>query len=79
MAVYSMQLEPFRDAYGADNIHLIFFERFVLKGQAELDRVCKFVGSQDQPQWVNRLEATNVSSQRMHRAYSVMRSSMHHC
>jgi hypothetical protein len=62
---YSMQLEPFRDAYGVENILLIFFERFVLKGQEELERVCQFVGSQRRPCWVESLEATNVSSQRM--------------
>ena len=62
---YSMQLEPFRNAYGVDNILLVFFERFVLKGQEELERVCQFLGSPTQPWWVESLEATNVSSQRM--------------
>lgn len=62
---YSMQLEPFRDAYGAENIHLIFFERFVTNGQEELARVCQFLGSQERPQWMESRKATNVSSQRM--------------
>ena len=62
---YSLQLEPFRDAFGTENILLVFFERFVLEGQEELERVCRFVGSGCRPQWVESLEATNVSSQRM--------------
>ena len=65
---YSMQLEPFRDTYGPDNILLIFFERFVRQGQEELERVCEFLGSQRQPRWVESLEATNVSNQRLRRS-----------
>lgn len=62
---YNMQLEPFRDAYGAENILLIFFEQFVRKGQEELERVCEFLGFQGQPRWIESLEATNVSNQRL--------------
>jgi hypothetical protein len=62
---YSLQLEPFLDAYGIENILLVFFEKFVRKGQEELERVCQFVGSRERPQWVESLEATNVSGQRM--------------
>jgi Sulfotransferase domain len=62
---YSGQLEPFRSAYGAENILLIFFERFIHSGLEELQRVCQFVGSQRQPRWIEHLEATNVSSHRM--------------
>ena len=66
---YSLQLDPFLEAYGAENILLIFFERFVLKGQEELERVCRFVGSQRQPRWAEDLKASNVSSQRMRASY----------
>jgi hypothetical protein len=62
---YNMQLEPFWDAYGAENILLIFFEQFVRKGQEELERVCEFLGSRGRPRWAERLEATNVSNQRL--------------
>ena len=62
---YSMQLEPFWNAYRAENILLIFFERFVRKGQEELERVCDFLGAHGQPRWVESLEATNVSNQRL--------------
>ena len=76
---YSMQLEPFLDAYGAENILLIFFERFISKGQEELDRVCRFVGSQRQPRWVESLAATNVSNERMRDSPLRDGSSMHPC
>ena len=62
---YSMQLEPFLDAYGSENILLLFFERFIRNGQQELERVCRFLGSQRKPRWVESVEATNVSNQRM--------------
>ena len=62
---YSMQLEPFLDAYGPENILLIFFERFVQQGLEELHRIYQFLGYPGQPQWKQSLEATNVSSQRL--------------
>jgi hypothetical protein len=62
---YSMQLEPFLEAYGAENILLIFFERFIFKGPEELDRVCRFVGSPHQPTWKDCFATTNVSKERM--------------
>jgi hypothetical protein len=62
---YSMQLEPFLDAYGPENILLIFFERFVGQGADELARVYQFLGRQNQPYWKPTLETSNVSSQRM--------------
>lgn len=62
---YSLQLDPFLRAYRPESILLVFFERFVLKGQKELERVCRFVGSQTQPRWIEGLEPSNVSSQRM--------------
>jgi hypothetical protein len=62
---YGMQIEPFLNAYGAENVMLIFFERFVRQGQAELERICQFLGYQGQPLWNTASEASNVSSQRM--------------
>jgi hypothetical protein len=62
---YSMQLEPFLDAYGPENILLIFFERFVRQGVGELARIYRFLGCPSQPTWKHTSEATNVSSERM--------------
>ena len=62
---YGMQIEPFLNAYGSENIMLVFFEQFVRQGRAELERICQFLGYQGQPQWNPASEATNVSSQRM--------------
>ncbi|MGC8639424.1 MAG: sulfotransferase domain-containing protein, partial [Isosphaeraceae bacterium] len=62
---YGRQLEPFLEAYGAENILLIFFERFIREGPSELSRVCRFLGSASEPRWVDSLSLTNVSNERM--------------
>ena len=63
---YSQQLEPFLDAYGAENILPIFFEHFVKHGQTELERVCRFVGYQGQPIWIDEDgTGNNISGLRM--------------
>jgi Sulfotransferase domain len=49
---YSQQLQPFLRAYGPENILPIFFEHFVRHGQEELERVCHFIGYQNQPRWI---------------------------
>ena len=66
---YGMQLEPFLDAFGPENILLIFFERFISQGPDELSRVCRFVGSTKEPCWVESRAADNVSSQRMRESH----------
>lgn len=62
---YGMQIEPYLDAYGPENVLPIFFERFIQNGPDELRRVCRFLGSPREPQWVESHSAMNVSSERM--------------
>jgi len=62
---YAMQLEPFLNAFGPDRVLLCFFERFVQHGQEELERICRFLGYEGVPRWIDQAEATNVSRERM--------------
>lgn len=62
---YAMQLTPFVDAFGSQAILPVFFERLRSSEQSELERICRFLGYQDAPQWSQDLGARNVSSDRM--------------
>lgn len=65
---YAMQLAPFIETYGTDNILLVFFEQFVAQPQAELSRVCEFIGYQRQPIWHEEGISQNVSNQRLQKS-----------
>lgn len=62
---YAKQLEPYFDAFGRDAVLPVFFDRLVREPQAELERICRFIGYQGQPVWVEDMEPDNVSSQRI--------------
>jgi len=61
---YTMQLEPYFRAFGKDRVLPVFFDRLNAHPQAELERVCRFIGYSGDPKW-QEIEAQNVSSQRM--------------
>ena len=48
---YSMQLQPFLDAYGFDNVLPVFFPRLVSHSQAELERIGRFLGHEGPLRW----------------------------
>jgi len=62
---YAMQLEPFMEAYGADRILPVFFERLVAQPDEELARVCAFLGYRGTPSWQPSRAAENRSSDRL--------------
>ena len=62
---YAMQLGPYFSAFGRDQILPVFFDRLICEPQAELERVCRFIGYQGQPRWVQNLKPGNVSSERI--------------
>ena len=64
---YSMQLEPYLEAFGPQNILLVVFERFVADPRTELARVCRFLGQEGPVRFDPHLGAQNVSSQRLRR------------
>jgi hypothetical protein len=64
---YAMQLRPFFNAYGCEAVLPVFFERLVREPQAELERVCRFIGYRGTPRWMQDLKPGNVSSERLRR------------
>ncbi|MGB0561642.1 MAG: sulfotransferase family protein [Spirulinaceae cyanobacterium] len=72
---YSLQIEPYLEAFGPDRVLPIFFEQFCNAPDQELQRVCEFIGYPNPPQW-QELERSNVSSQRMRQ--SVLRDLIVH-
>lgn len=64
---YSMQIVPFIEAYGAENIHIVFSEAFRVRPQYELEKVAKFLGYDKPVIWYDNLPEQNVSSQRIRR------------
>lgn len=65
---YSMQLQPFFDAFGSDRVLPVFFDRFCQAPQEELARVCAFIGYEGEPVWQADRERDNVSKDRMRKS-----------
>ena len=66
-SLYSMQLVPFIEAYGAENIHIAFSEAFRVRPQDELEKVAQFLNYSNPVIWYENLPEQNVSSQRIRR------------
>ena len=64
-SLYTKQLQPYFDTFGQERVLPIFFERMLTTPQTELERICRFIGYKDKPQWYQELNASNVSNQRM--------------
>jgi len=64
---YGMQLEPYFEAFGRPSILPVFFDRIAAAPQDELERICRFIGYQERPEWVCDLPEQNVSSRRLRR------------
>ena len=61
---YHMQIKPYIDQFGIENVLLIPFEQLRSEPQQILNDVCRFIGYGNSPVWVDK-EAQNVSSQRI--------------
>jgi hypothetical protein len=61
---YSMQLDPYLEAFGHDAVLPVFFDHLLHEPQAELERICQFIGYQGQPVWVKDI-ARQCSSERV--------------
>ncbi|KKL25227.1 hypothetical protein LCGC14_2407420 [marine sediment metagenome] len=64
---YSMQLKPYIEHYGAENILISFSEAFRKSPESELQRVANFIGYSQKVTWYDDLPEQNVSSQRLRR------------
>lgn len=73
-SLYSKQLKPWLEQFGSNSILPVFFERFMSYKEEELYRVCKFIGYESSPSWVEDIEKTNVSSERIRKFpfYSIL-------
>lgn len=64
---YAMQLQPYFEAFGRDAVLPVFFDHLVREPQAELERVCRFIGYQSTPVFAQEKKQSNVSSERIRR------------
>jgi hypothetical protein len=62
---YSMQLEPFLEAYGSEGVLPVFFPRLVSQSQAELERIARFLGYEGPLSWDEGLPAQNRGRDRL--------------
>jgi len=64
---YHMQLAAWRERFGDDRILPVFFDRLRAHPQAELERICGFLGYPGTPRWID-LPASNVSAERLRKS-----------
>jgi hypothetical protein len=62
---YSMQLQPFLEAYGFESVLPVFFPRLVTHPQAELERIGRFLGHGGRLEWDEGLPPQNRGSDRL--------------
>lgn len=65
---YAMQLEPYLAAFGSQNVLPVFFRRLVRHPQAELERICQFLGYPAWPTWDETLRPQNVGRERLRKS-----------
>ena len=66
-SLYSMQITPYIEQYGSENILLVFSEAFRKQPELELERVARFIGYDEPVVWHETLPEQNVSNQRVRR------------
>ena len=62
---YAMQLGPFVDAYGFENILPVFFPRLVRHSQAELERIGRFLKHGGPLRWDTAMKPQNRGKERL--------------
>jgi hypothetical protein len=61
---YAMQITPYLERFGKDRVLPVFFDRLLVEPQAELERVCRFLGYTGTPRWQHEVR-DNVSAKRL--------------
>jgi hypothetical protein len=64
---YAMQLRPWLERFGRERVLPVFFDRLNAHPQAELERVCRFIGHRGTPTW-REIGPSNVSGERMRKS-----------
>jgi len=62
---YSLQLQPYIQAYGFENILPVFFPRLVHRSQEELGRIGRFLGHEGPLRWDPTLKPQNTGRERL--------------
>ena len=62
---YSMQLQPFLEAYGFGAVLPVFFQRLVTHSQEELERIGRFLGHEGPLRWDDALGPQNQGRERL--------------
>jgi hypothetical protein len=62
---YSLQLQPYLQAYGFENVLPVFFPRLVHHSQAELERIGRFLGHDGPLRWDTALKPQNAGRERL--------------
>ncbi len=62
---YTMQLRPFLEAYGAESVLPVFFQRLVHHSQSELERIGRFLAHQGPLVWDKAMKPQNASKDRL--------------
>lgn len=65
---YAMQVAPYLDAFGANRVMPVFFERLVANPQEQLDRIATFVGYRSTMTWQEQIDRENVSGERIRKS-----------
>lgn len=63
---YSMQLEPYLRTFGPERVLPVFQAALRVRPQAELERICRFIGYSSRPTWLSGNDE-NVSAERLRR------------
>ena len=62
---YSMQIKPYLENFSRDQFLFVFFERMAQNPQAEMERICRFIGYHRQSDVIVNDTQENRSSSRM--------------
>lgn len=65
---YAMQLRPYLETFGPARVLPVFFDRLRVMPQAELERVCAFIGYRGEPRWHRAVSHANASTDRMRKS-----------
>ncbi len=63
--LYAMQIAPWIATFGKDRVLPVFMERMLVDPQAELERICDFLGYAGAPSWQADLGTENLSGERL--------------
>lgn len=64
---YAMQIAPYIDRFGRENVLVLSLEGMKAEPQATLERACAFIGYTGTPRWKDDLAQMNVSAERIRR------------